>query len=152
MLLREAHSEELAALTELCLRSKAVWGYDADFMRACRAELTLTPAALDQSHVQVAEIGGCPAGIVQVSIRGDEAQLDKLFVAPDRLRSGVGRDLLLWAAAKARKSGACTLVIEADPGAAAFYKHFGAVDDGLVPSGSITGRFLPRLVLALKDL
>ena len=40
--LRPARPEEAPALTELCLRSKAVWGYDAAFMQACRRELTMT--------------------------------------------------------------------------------------------------------------
>ena len=39
--LRAARVEELDALSTLCLRSKAVWGYDKEFMNACRAELTL---------------------------------------------------------------------------------------------------------------
>ena len=40
--LRDARQDELQSLTELCLRSKAVWGYDAAFMAACRIELTLS--------------------------------------------------------------------------------------------------------------
>ena len=32
--LRTPGPDEAAALTELCLRSKAVWGYDAQFMKA----------------------------------------------------------------------------------------------------------------------
>ena len=34
--LRPARPEEGAELIELCLRSKAVWGYDDAFMAACR--------------------------------------------------------------------------------------------------------------------
>ena len=35
--------DEAAALSGLALRSKGYWGYDAAFLDACRAELTLTP-------------------------------------------------------------------------------------------------------------
>lgn len=45
--------------------------------------------------------------------------------------------------------GADELIIEADPDAAPFYKRMGAEDAGLVQSGSITGRLLPKLI---KDL
>ena len=39
MRLRLARAGEAAALTALCLRSKAHWGYDADFMAKARARL-----------------------------------------------------------------------------------------------------------------
>ncbi|MEH2626231.1 GNAT superfamily N-acetyltransferase [Bradyrhizobium sp. AZCC 1719] len=147
--LRPARPEEGPALTELCLRSKAVWGYDDTFMQACRKELTLTPATILASQVQVAELNGRLAGIAEVKSSGDTAQLEKLFVEPALLRTGAGRKLLDWAKATARAAGATALVIEADPDAADFYRRMGAVDDGLVPSGSIPGRLIPRLNLPL---
>ncbi|WFU19852.1 GNAT family N-acetyltransferase [Bradyrhizobium sp. CB3481] len=147
--LRPARPEEGAELTELCLRSKAVWGYDDAFMAACRKELTLTPASIRASQVQVAELDGRLAGIAEVKSAGRTAQLEKLFVEPAMLRTGTGRRLLDWAKAAARAAGATALVIEADPDAAEFYRRMGAVDDGLVPSGSIPGRLIPRLNLLL---
>ncbi len=36
--LRGALPGEAGLLTDLCLRSKAVWGYDAAFMAACRSK------------------------------------------------------------------------------------------------------------------
>ena len=147
--LRPARPEEGAELTELCLRSKAVWGYDDAFMAACRKELTLTPASIRASQVQVAELDGRLAGVAEVKSAGDTAQLEKLFVEPAMLRSGTGRKLLDWAKATARAAGATALVIEADPDAAEFYRRVGAVDDGLVPSGTIPNRLIPRLNLPL---
>ncbi|MGM4927383.1 MULTISPECIES: GNAT family N-acetyltransferase [unclassified Tardiphaga] len=147
--LRGAHPDEAAALTELCLRSKAVWGYDAAFMAACRDELTLTPETFGSSLLQVAVRDGRVIGMVQVRIAGEVAQLDRLFVEPDQLRSGAGRILLDWAKAAARQVGAVVMIIEADPGAAGFYRREGAVDAGTVASGSIPGRCIPKLSLAL---
>jgi GNAT superfamily N-acetyltransferase len=97
----------------------------------------------------VAEMDGRLAGIAQVKSSGDTAQLEKLFVEPAMLRTGTGRKLLDWAKATARAAGATALVIEADPDAAEFYRRMGAVDDGVVPSGSIPGRLIPRLNLPL---
>jgi GNAT superfamily N-acetyltransferase len=147
--LRPARPEEGPALTELCLRSKAVWGYDDAFMAACRKELTLTSASILASRVQVAELDGRLAGMAELRSAGDTAQLEKLFVEPDMLRTGTGRKLFDWAKATARATGATALLIEADPDAAEFYRRMGAVDDGLVPSGSIPGRLIPRLNLPL---
>jgi GNAT superfamily N-acetyltransferase len=145
MHLRPARPDEAALLTELCLRSKAVWGYDEAFMLACAAELTLTPADCATSSVQVAVEGDEIAGVVQVAIEGNEADLTKLFIAPSTMRRGAGRRLFDWAAHTARQNGAKWLRIEADPDAAGFYRRMGAIDDGVTPSGSIPGRFLPRL-------
>lgn len=147
--LRPARPDEAELLTDLCLRSKAVWGYDEVFMRACRAELTLSPADFARSSLQVAVDGDGIAGVAQVIVDGDNADLAKLFIAPSTMRAGVGRELFEWAANVAREHGARWLRIEADPDAAGFYRRMGAVDDGVVPSGSIPGRFLPRLKFAL---
>jgi GNAT superfamily N-acetyltransferase len=147
--LRTPRYDEAAMMTELCLRSKAVWGYDEDFMRACRRELTLTASIMQSSYLRVAEIDGHLIGVVQVTVKGELAELDKLFVEPTRLRSGAGKALFEWATSVARDAGAATMVVAADPNAAGFYRRMGAVDDGTVPSGSIPGRLLPRLQLRL---
>lgn len=147
--LRDAHADETATLTELCLRSKAIWGYDAAFMAACRDELTIGPGDLDQSLLRVAVDGGVVIGLAQITVDGDDADLAKLFIDPGALRTGAGRTLFDWAVHEARARGAKRLWIEADPDAAAFYRRMGAADDGLVPSGSIPGRVLPRLKLEL---
>ncbi len=138
-------------LTELCLRSKALWGYDNEFMQACRGELTLTASTMrsSSSWFQVAEIDGHVIGVAQVTVKGELAILDKVFVEPTRLRSGAGKALFEWAANVARRAGALTMVVEADPNAAGFYRRMGAIDDGTEPSGSIGGRLLPKLQLRL---
>ena len=38
--------DELSGLSDLCFRSKAVWGYDEEFMEACRGELSFEPRDL----------------------------------------------------------------------------------------------------------
>jgi len=149
MLLRTPTPDEAAALTELCLRSKAVWGYDDDFMQACRRELALAPADLRSPYVQVAEADCRVVGVVEVTPRGDEADLARLFVEPTDLRTGVGRLLFKWAKGAACDAGARTLVIGADPNAVGFYRRMGAVENGTMPSGSVPGRLLPRLIYQL---
>jgi GNAT superfamily N-acetyltransferase len=148
--LRDARHNELQALSELCLRSKAVWGYDDAFMMACRTELTLRPDELQSTYLQVAVRDGTVAGLAQVKITGTDADLLKLFVEPALLGSGVGRLLFEWATARARGLGAIRMIIEADPGAAPFYEHMGARHAGLAPSRSIPKRMLPRLKMELE--
>lgn len=149
LLIRAPDVEELPALSELCLRSKAVWGYDAVFMAACSSELSFDPRDLDSSRIAVAARGDAVLGVAQVRTAGEEADLLKLFVEPAAMRSGVGQALFAWAIGVAREKGALRMSIEADPDAAPFYRRLGARDAGLVPSGSIAGRMLPKLIVEL---
>ncbi len=147
--MRPAAADEADQLTELCLRSKAVHGYDSAFMAAVRAELTVH---LNQpgSRLMVAARSGKPVGLAEVMLSGTTAELDKLFVEPDEIGSGVGSRLFDWARGEAAAAGAETMTIVADPGSRDFYLAKGAVDDGVSASGSIPGRFLPRLRLHLR--
>lgn len=147
--LRPPRAGEAPALSDLCMRSKAVWGYDAAFMEMCRAELTLSPDELDPQRLAVAEIDGELAGFAQIAISESVNELDKLYVDPVHHGKGVGRVLFQWAMNAARAFGADHMTIDADPGAAEFYRRMGARDHGEAPSGSIPGRMLPRLRIEL---
>jgi GNAT superfamily N-acetyltransferase len=149
LVVRQARVEELAGLSELCLRSKAVWGYDQAFLEACRSELTLRPEELRTTLVAVAESKSGVAGVIQIKVADAEADLLKLFIEPRKLRSGIGSFLFSWAIEQAKSAGATRLLIESDPDAVSFYRGFGAYDVGVAPSGSIPGRFLPRLAFDL---
>jgi GNAT superfamily N-acetyltransferase len=148
--LRDARQNELPSLGELCLRSKAVWGYDDAFIIACRTELTLRPDELQSTHIRVAERDSAVVGLAQVKVTGMDADLLKLFVEPAQLGSGVGRLLFAWATGHARGLGAVRMIIEADPDAAPFYEHMGARYAGFAPSQSIPGRMLPRMQMELE--
>ncbi|MCG2629172.1 GNAT family N-acetyltransferase [Bradyrhizobium sp. WYCCWR 13023] len=126
-----------------------MWGYDKDFIEACRSELTIEPGDMRSSAIAVAEEDRQIVGITQIKVTGDEADLLKLFVEPTMLRGGVGTKLFHWAISEAARMGAERMSIEADPDAAPFYRRMGAKDCGLVPSGSIPGRMLPKLVREL---
>ena len=148
-LLRSLTPSELSDASELCLRSKAYWGYDDGFMAACRDELTLTERDLrDDLAMGVFDASGL-AGVAQISIDPEGTYLEKLFVDTDRMGSGYGRLLFEWAVDAARKHGAREMIVEADPGAAPFYERMGCVRAGDAPSGSVAGRVLPRFVLPL---
>jgi hypothetical protein len=55
--------DKLSRLSDLCFGSKAVWGYDEDFMKACRGELSFEPRDLEMTLIAVAEHGGEPIGV-----------------------------------------------------------------------------------------
>ena len=149
MRLRQPEAHELPQLSALCLRSKAVWGYDQAFLEACRAELTIRAEELESTALCVAEQDGALVGIAQITVEGDTADLQKMFVEPSAIGLGVGKALFAWALSTAKDLGARRMTIDADPGAVGFYKKMGAVEHGSAPSGSIPGRMLPRLQVEL---
>jgi GNAT superfamily N-acetyltransferase len=144
--IRLARIEEASALSELCVRSKAAWGYDEAFMALARAVLQVSPEQIAARDVWVATgANGEVAGIVALgpSEQPNTLDLDKLFVEPRRIRTGVGRALLAHAIIEAKQRGANRLTILADPYAAGFYERNGARRIGEAPSDAIPGRSLP---------
>ena len=79
----------------------------------------------------------------------DTLNLNKLFVEPRHICSGVGRALLAHAVAEARQLGAERLTIRTDPNAAGFYERNGAARIGEVPSDAVPGRLLLLYELGL---
>ncbi len=148
--LRRPKVDELQMLSDLCLRSKAYWGYDDAFLAACREELSVREADIPETII--AEHDGRVAGVAQVSVAGQHAELEKLFVSPDAMGIGVGRKLFQWCRDRAASQGASTLNIEADPDARPFYERMGGRVVGTAASASIPGRRLPVLHLSLDPV
>ncbi|WP_212914834.1 GNAT family N-acetyltransferase [Streptomyces sp. TS71-3] len=151
MLIRAARADEADLLTELALRSKAHWGYDEAFIKACREELTILPAEVDSRRIRVAESDGRLAGFVSVQGEPPEGEVGMMFVDPEFIGQGVGRLLFGRALTVARNAGFVRLTIDSDPNAEPFYRAMGATRIGTAPSGSIPGRVLPLLEITLGD-
>jgi GNAT superfamily N-acetyltransferase len=148
--IRRARPREAPLLSALALRSKAHWGYDDAFMRACTDELTLSSDEVRNAPVWLLERDDRVLGFYGLGRRSaDEAELEYLFVEPDAIGSGVGGRLLRHAREQARSLGFRTLRIEGDPNAEPFYLAMGARPIGRAPSASIPGRTLPLFLLAL---
>jgi hypothetical protein len=52
--IRDARAEECEALSALCRKSKAYWGYDDAFLEACAPYLQVTPDCVTAGHSFVA--------------------------------------------------------------------------------------------------
>jgi GNAT superfamily N-acetyltransferase len=150
--IRLARIEEAAALSELCIRSKAVWGYDEAFMALARVVLEVSPEQIAAGDVWVATAENrSVAGVVVLgsSAEPDTLDLDKLFVEPRWIRTGVGRALIAHAIDEARRRGAKRLTILSDPYAAGFYERSGGRRIGEAPSDAIPGRSVPLYEIEL---
>jgi GNAT superfamily N-acetyltransferase len=150
---RAARVDELAELSELAFRSKAVWGYDAAFMEACRAELMIDAGYLEANPVFVLEYEGEPAGFYSLEPgaggASGEIELGLFFLEPDMIGRGLGRAMIADAIGRARGMDACRLIVQSDPNAEGFYRVAGFTPKGFRASASLRGRELPVLEFEL---
>ncbi|MGY0024063.1 N-acetyltransferase family protein [Streptomyces sp. cg35] len=150
--IRAGRPDEAERLSALALRSKAHWGYDADFMAACVAELTLGADEVAERRTVVAEDrDGRVLGFATLEGRPPRGELGLMFVDPDAMGCGVGRLLFDQVRATARAAGFARFGWAADPNAVPFYEAMGGRRVGTIPSGSVPGRVLPLMEADLGD-
>ncbi|BAD58182.1 GNAT family N-acetyltransferase [Nocardia farcinica] len=145
LVIRPGRPDEAELLSDLAVRSKALWGYSDELLASFRSELTLIPDDVAARRTLVAERDGVVLGFVTVEGDAPVGELGMLFVAPEATGAGIGSVLFRRALATARDLGFRTLTIESDPNAEPFYRAMGAVGVGDVESGSVPGRTLPLM-------
>ncbi|MGA5200311.1 GNAT family N-acetyltransferase [Streptomyces variegatus] len=150
VLIRPARVTEAGILTDLALRSKAHWGYDAEFLEACRDELTVAANEVTRRRAMVADRDGRILGFTTLEGEPSTGVLGMMFVDPQAIGQGIGRLLFEHTIAVGRDLGFTQVTIDADPNAEPFYRAMGAVRIGDVPSGSIAGRVLPQMVVTIQ--
>ena len=102
----------------------------------------------DETSV-VAVIDGAPVGFATVLPRPDgDAELDGLFVLPERQRLGIGRALVAETMRLARAMGAGMLHVTANEDAREFYHAVGFVQTGTAPTAL---KPAPKMELRLSE-
>jgi GNAT superfamily N-acetyltransferase len=148
--LRSARPGEEDALSDLCLRSKAHWGYDAEFVAACAPYLKVGASDIAAGHTSVAEnASGAILGVCQIAPGSSGGSLELLFITPDAIGQGVGRLLFEHAKAQLREHGQTVMTILSDPYAETAYLHMGAKRIEMRASDVFPDRELPWLEVAL---
>lgn len=150
VVLRLAVPTDAVRISEVAFRSKGYWGYDAQFMTACRDDLTVRPDECDGERLVVAVRREQVVGYYHLEGTPPCGALADLFVDPSAIGRGVGSLLYQDAIARARRLGFQELTIDSDPHAEDFYRQLGAIPAGEVPSTSIPGRSLPQLRVDLR--
>ncbi|MGX1672755.1 GNAT family N-acetyltransferase [Streptomyces sp. NPDC055400] len=150
VLIRPARVKEAEILSDLALRSKAHWGYDAGFLAACKDELTVDAGEVVRRRATVADRDGHILGFTTLEGEPPTGVLGMMFVDPQVIGQGIGRLLFEYTIAAGRELGFARLTIEADPNAEPFYRAMGAIRTGNVPSGSIAGRVLPQMAVTIQ--
>jgi GNAT superfamily N-acetyltransferase len=149
VLIRPARATEAGILSDLALRSKAHWGYDAEFLDACKDELTVAAGEIVGRRATVADRDGHILGFTTLEGEPPTGELGMMFVDSGAIGQGIGRLLFEHTLAAGGQLGFARLTIDADPNAEPFYRAMGAVRTGSVPSGSVAGRVLPRMTVTI---
>lgn len=160
--IRKAVATDSEVLTEIAHNAKRYWGYPESWIEHWKADLTITPELISSCEVYVA---GSDSGLAEdvspadnqqidgfyaIGIRGEKAELEHMWVKPECIGTGIGKELLMHAMETAAFLNAAALEISSDPNAEGFYKRMGAIRIGEI-SSEIEGqpRTLPRLSIDL---
>ena len=149
MTIRSATVDEADELTAIAMAAKRHWGYPESWIKQWEADLTITSDFVSHNTVFVSEEDGEARGFYALSLNAGKAELKHMWVKPEYIVSGVGKELFLHAMDLVTALNLDEMSITADPNAASFYEHMGAERVGEVDS-SIEGRKLPRLKIEKK--
>ena len=144
--IRCALPEEAYKLTQIALDAKRYWGYPEHWIKHWEADLTISSDFIRDNPVYVAEKDGEIRGFYALCVSGEKAELEHMWVTPESIGTGIGKELFLDAMDRATTLKVREIEISADPNAAGFYERMGASQIGETDT-SIDGqvRTLPRL-------
>ena len=146
--IRRARPDETAILTDIALAAKRHWQYPESYIELWRPELTFTADYIEAHDVYVAVANERPVGVYALVQEEGFQELDYLWVLPDYIGQGVGRQLVRHALAVARSNPLPRLLVASDPYAVGFYEKMGFRKIGHL-SGQPPGRILPVMELVL---
>ncbi|MGG3865283.1 GNAT family N-acetyltransferase, partial [Aneurinibacillus aneurinilyticus] len=150
LMIRRASKEDANALSELSFRSKAYWGYNDAFMKACREDLKVTEEDINLSHVYVLEVYGKVVAFYSLVYDKEGAELRNFFVDPIGIGKGYGKYIWKHLIETAKCLGIEQFFIHSDPHAEGFYKKMGAMRIGEVQSTVFPDRKLPFMQAMVK--
>ena len=145
-MIRPAATDEASVLTSMALEAKRYWGYPEHWIKHWESDLTISSDFIHDNHVYVAEENGQIQGFYALIVRGNQAELDHMWVKPALVGTGIGKELFLDAMERAAALKVNAVEISSDPNAAGFYRRMGATEIGEIDA-SFDGvtRKLPRL-------
>jgi N-acetylglutamate synthase-like GNAT family acetyltransferase len=126
LIIRPAAKEEAGSLSKIAHDAKRYWGYPEHWIKHWQDDLTISTDYLASNQVFVAERADQILGFYALMIREGKAELDHMWVSPEHIGSGVGKELFLHAMQTAVKRGISAVEVVSDPNAEGFYRKMGA--------------------------
>ena len=123
--IRRALPREADLLTQIALSAKDQWGYPERWMEIWMPQLTFSPEYFEENESWAAVLDNKPIAFYTLQEKHGNAWIEDLWVLPEYIGQGVGRQLFLDAKSRACHKGYKTLQLEADPNAIGFYEKMG---------------------------
>lgn len=130
MEIRDATVADLTALRDVFRRASLSNDGDREVLLAHPEALEYADAWVVRGLTRVALVDGRVVGFATTVPEGDRAELEDLFVAPERMRSGVARALVADAVGRMRAAGVRRIDVTANEHAADFYAAVGFEEVG----------------------
>jgi N-acetylglutamate synthase-like GNAT family acetyltransferase len=146
-----ANLSDSKILTEIALKSKAYWGYSKELLHSWTNDLTVTTDIISNTDVFKYIVDNKTVGFYILNPPKEKTiELEMLFVLPEFIGRGFGKQLLQNAVDRSLKLNVKSIIVLADPNAVPFYKlqGFYKIDK---KESSISGRFLPIMQKDLKE-
>jgi N-acetylglutamate synthase-like GNAT family acetyltransferase len=147
-MIRRATIDDTPTLTNLAHDAKRYWGYPEHWIKQWQDELTISNEFVSENEVYVLASDNEVRGFYALVVRNEKAELEHLWVAPQHIGTGVGKELFIHALQCAAGRDISQVEISADPNAEGFYEKMGAHRIGEVRADmDDKPRTVPRLAI-----
>jgi len=120
-----ARATDAEILSHIALSAKAYWDYPKRWMEIWKSQLTFTPEYFEENESWAAETDNNLIAFYTLLDQNGNAWIENLWVVPEYIGKGIGRQLFSHAVDLARQRGYTTLQLKADPNAVMFYEKMG---------------------------
>lgn len=114
------------ALTEIAISAKRYWNYPEAWIEHWLPQLTISAQYISSNEVWMMIDEEKPIGFYAVSQTEEGYELSHLWVLPEYIGQGIGKQLFQHALKRCKILEVSVLRIESDPNAQAFYERMGA--------------------------
>jgi GNAT superfamily N-acetyltransferase len=144
--------EHANQLTQITISAKRHWDYPENWMQLWIPVLTISSEYISENETWIAVGDDTPIAYYSLKYDGGYLWLDNLWVLPEHMGRGIGRQLLQHALERGHVRGESILKIEADPNAQSFYEKMGARQIG-EHHGEVDGqvRVLPVMEISVSS-
>jgi GNAT superfamily N-acetyltransferase len=124
--IQRATPEQAAELNAVTLAAKRHWNYPEKWIQFWLPTLVISPEYIQENETWVAVQGDRCIAYYSLKEEDESLWLDNLWVLPEFMGQGIGRDLFQHALERSRILGATIMGVVSDPNAQKFYEKMGA--------------------------
>lgn len=149
MTIEKANITDNETLTSITKKSKAYWGYSAEQIQKWDKNLTISQDYIRNNNTFKLTENDLILGYYSYLFENEKTvKLDNLFILPEHIGKGFGKQLLLDFLNKMKEEKIERIILDSEPNAESFYSKMGFVKIGEFET-SIKNRFMPIMEMKL---